>query len=60
MTHAVQIGIIHSCRKATKRTVIQTSWPVEATRDLDPARGSVRLFRQLFHCLEELRCLPNK
>jgi hypothetical protein len=37
------------CRKLNKRTVNQTSGPVEAALGLDLARGSVRLFRQLVH-----------
>ena len=60
MIPAVQIGIIHSCRQATKRTADQTSESLEPKRGLQFACGSVRLFRQLVHCLEEPRCLPNK
>jgi hypothetical protein len=60
MAPAIQIGTIHSCRQATERTADQTTGSVEPTRGLRFARGSVRFFRQLFHYLEELRCLPNK
>jgi hypothetical protein len=60
MIPAVQIGIIHSCRQATKGTVDQTSVSVEPTRGLHFACGSVRFFRKLLHDLQELRCLPNK
>ena len=45
MIPAVQIGIIHSCRQATKRTVDQTSGLLEPTRGLHFACGSVRFFR---------------
>jgi hypothetical protein len=60
MIPAVQIGIIHSCRQATNRTVDRTSVSVESTRGLHFACGNIRFFRQLLQNLEELRCLPNK
>jgi hypothetical protein len=60
MIHIVQIGTIHSCRKATKRRINQTSRPIEDTLGLYLAYGSVRFFRQLIHCVEESRTLANK
>jgi hypothetical protein len=60
MIRIVQIGTIHSCRKATKRTANQASGPLEATCGLCLACGSIRFFRQLLHYLEEFRLLPNK
>jgi hypothetical protein len=60
MIRIVQIGTIHSCRKATRQRVNQTSRPTEDVLGLYLAYGGVRFFRQLIHCVEESRTLANK
>jgi len=54
---ALEIEIIHSSRKASKRSVIRGR---ATPRVLHSARGGVSFFRQLLHCLEELRRLPDE
>jgi hypothetical protein len=60
MIRIVQIVTIHSCRKATKRRINQTTRPIEDALGLYLAYGSVCFFRQLIHGVKESRTLANK